>query len=311
MTNRTLARGLVAVLALASAGPLAVSAQDPPPTPPKDGGDTPPPADKPPADKPPADKPPADKPPADAPPPDEGKKAEEIKAFLKEYEEGLAKLTGEQAIAGIGKLKGYYLDPKVEADLKKQIVALFASKVVKYRGEGKDAYLEAACKALGDMGGDTPAKLLQFLVGYALEPKIHIKSILTAGLAGLGKIASPKPADVKFLTEYLKKDDEYIGDAARALAGYKKAPGAVRKDICEELLNMCAGVYSKSQANDNTAKRRWNIWGSEVIDAMKALSGKEFATPIEFRKWLNDKSETGGKNPKSWPDPPDAKDQKN
>ncbi len=307
MTNGIHRRGLALLLGLAAAiaaNPAGAAPQDPPPAPPKDGGETPPPADKPPADKPPADKPPDDK-------TAEDKKAEEVKAFLKHYEEGLSKMTGEEAISGIAKLKGYYLDPKLDPDLKKSVMTLFSTKVVKFRGEGRDAYLEAAAKALGDMGGDSSVTLLKFLVEYANGQKIQITAVVRAGLAGLGKIASPKPADVKYLTELLKGEDEFISDAARALAGYKKAPGSVRKEIFEELLKNCEGVFSKQQANDNNAKRKWNIWGSEVIDAMKAVTRQEFATPIEFRRWLNDKGPNGGKNPKSWPDEPPAKDQKN
>jgi hypothetical protein len=239
----------------------------------------------------------------------EEKKAEEIKAFLKSYEEGLSKMADADAIAGIAKLKGYYVDPKVEPEQKKAVLKLFSEKVIKVRG--KDAYLEAAAKALGDMGGDTPVAMLQYLVNYASNQKIQITSVVRAGLGALGKIASGKPSDVKFLTELLKGKDEFIGDAARALGGYAKAPGAIRHDVFEELLKMSEGVYSKSQANDNAAKRKWNIWGTEVIEAMKAVSHQNFADPVKFRAWLNDKGANGGKNPKAWADEPEAPGQKN
>jgi hypothetical protein len=230
-------------------------------------------------------------------------KAEEIKAYLKQYEEQLAKMTDEDAIAGIEKMKGWYVDPKVGEPEKTGIMKTFSGKVVKQK---REAYLEAACKALGDMGGDTSVGLLKYLVDSSLNQKSPIYNVARAGLAGLGKIASPKPGDVKFLTDLLKGKDEVIGDAARAIGGYAKAPGSVRHDLFEELLKRSEGTFSKSENNDNNAKRSWNIWGTEIVDSMKKLSKQNFEKPPEFRKWLNNKDEGGGKNPKTWADPPDA-----
>jgi hypothetical protein len=226
---------------------------------------------------------------------------EEIKAFLKQYEDQLSKMTDADAIAGVDKLKAWFLDAKTPDEGKKSIVKFFSTKVVR---QHKDAYLEAAAKALGDMPGDDSVQLLKFLVNNALESKVVVSSVARAGLTGLGKHASAKPGDVKFLTDLLKGKDEFIGAVATALAGYAKAPGAIRKDIFEELLKCSEGTFSKSEANDNNAKRSWNIWGSEVVDGMKKLSRQSFEKPPEFRKWFNNKNEGGGKNPRTWADPP-------
>ena len=250
----------------------------------------------------PAAKPPAAKP--EEKPPEEVK-PEEIEAFIKQYEEQLSKMTDEDAIAGIGKLKGWYLNPRVGEEGKKAILKVFQSKVVKVRG--KEAYLEAAAKALGEMGGEEAIPLLRYLVESSLGQKIQVASVARAGIASLGRIASVKGDNVKYLTEKLKKEDEFIGDAARALAGYAKAPGAVRREIFEELLKMCEGVYSKSEANDVNMKRKWNIWGTEVVEAMQKVTGQNFTKPPEFRRWLNNKDPGGGKNPKTWADPEGGK----
>jgi hypothetical protein len=141
-----------------------------------------------------------------------------------------------------------------------------------------------------------------------MEQKVPVPNVVREGLAGLGKIASPRQGDVKFLTDLLKKDDEFIGDVARALAGYAGAKGVLRKDIFEELLKMSEGVFSKSEANDQPAKRRWNIWGTEVVEAMQKLTRQSYTKPTEFRSWLNKKEEGGGKNPRTWADaPPEEK----
>lgn len=230
-------------------------------------------------------------------------RVEEIKAFLKQYEEQLSKMTEADAIAGIDKLKGWFLDAKTPEDGKKVIIKAFSTKVVR---QHKEAYLEAAAKALGDMPGDESVTLLKYLVDSALNQKNVVAAVARAGLAGLGKHASLKQGDLKFLLDLLKGKDEFISEVARALGGYAKAPGAVRKDIFEELLKRSEGTFSKSEANDNNAKRAWNIWGSEVVDGMKKLSRQNFEKPPEFRKWFNNKDEGGGKNPRTWADPPEG-----
>ncbi|MCK6480920.1 MAG: hypothetical protein HUU06_13795 [Planctomycetaceae bacterium] len=247
--------------------------------------------------------------------PEEGKKAEpkkelppapseeEAKEFLKTFEETLKKMTDEDAIAGVEKLRGWYAHPETSEDVRKDILAAY-KKVCDLRT--REALVEATAKSMAEFG-EKAVDLLKFVTGRAIEQKVPSPGIVRAGLGSLGKIASPKPADVKFLTELLKKDDEFIGDAARALAGYAKAPGAIRRDIFEEMLKMSEGVFSKSEANDQPAKRRWNIWGTEVVEAMQKVTHTSWTKPPEFRKWFNDKGEGGGKNPRTWADAEPAK----
>ena len=136
------------------------------------------------------------------------------------------------------------------------------------------------------------------------ERLASIFSVSRAGLLAMGKLASPKPASVKFILDLLKGKDEFIADAARALSGYEKAPGALRKDIVEDLIKMSEGVFSSSEANDNNAKKKWNTWGSDVLEALEKLSRVKKANPKEYRTWYNSKDPGGGKHPKTWEDPP-------
>jgi hypothetical protein len=228
------------------------------------------------------------------------KKAEEVKQFLATYEETLSKMTDEDAIAGLGKLKAFYLDKEVPEESKKEILKCFQTKVIRQRR--REAYLEVAAKTLGELADPDVVPLLKQLVDFAMGQKDPIPNVTSAGLRALGKIASPKPADVKFLTDLLKGKDDFITDTARALGDYDKAPGAVRKEIFEDLLKTSEGVYSGSEKNDTNMKRRWNIWGTDVVEAMRKLSKQNCANPIEFRKWFNNKEEGGGKNPKTWKD---------
>jgi hypothetical protein len=253
---------------------------------------------------------PAEPKPADAKPAEGEKKApeppkpEDVKAYVKEFTETVRKMTDEDAIARVEQLRAWYANAGTADESRKEILGAMKT-VADVRG--KEALLEAACKALGDFG-DKGVGLLRYIVDRGLGQKVPPQGIVRAGIASMGKIASLAPADVKFLTDLLKKEDEFIGDAARALSGYDKAPGALRRDIVEELVKMSEGVFSKQNGSDQPAKRKWNIWGSEVVEAMQKVShASKPKNPEEFRKWLNDKGEGGGKNPKTWMDPPPEK----
>ena len=239
------------------------------------------------------------------------KKLEEVKSFIENYESTLAKMTEEDAIAGLGRMKSWYVAKDMPEEAKKLIFKCFGNKVIKVRG--KEAYLEAAAKAMGEMGDEEMVPLLQYVVDSAMKPKVPIFAVTRAGLMAMGKIASPKATNVKFITDLLRGKDEFIADAARALAGYEKAPGTLRRDLVEELLKMSSGVFSSSEANDSNAKKRWNTWGSDVLEAIEKLSRVKKANPTEYGVWFRNKDPGGGKHPKTWEDPPEEpkKDPKN
>lgn len=236
----------------------------------------------------------------DEPKADPAPSEDEVKEFTKNFEDSLKKMTDEDAIAGVEKMRAWWVHPGFPEDMKKDLLGTMKKVCDQSK---RESLLEAAAKALGDFGEDGLG-LIRYVTQRAFGQKPPPPGVVRAGLAAMGKIASPKDNDVKFLTELLKKDDEFIGDAARALAGYAKAPGAVRRNIFEEFLKMSEGVFSKSEANDQPAKRRWNIWGTEVVEAMQKVSKTNWTKPPEFRKWFNDKGEGGGKNPRTWADAP-------
>ena len=236
------------------------------------------------------------------------KKTDEVKTFLENYEANLAKMTDEDAIAGLGKMKAWYLEKDMPEEAKKAIFKTFGTKVIRAK---KEPYLEAAAKALGDMGDDAAVPMLQYIVDAAMKPKVPVFSVSRAGLLAMGKLASTKPSDMKFITDLLKKKDEFIADAARALAGYEKAPGTVRRDLVDELVGISGSVWRSSEANDSNAKKKWNTWGSDVLEAIEKLSRKKLANPDDYEKWMRNKDPGGGKHPKTWEDPPKEEKPKN
>jgi len=230
------------------------------------------------------------------------KKTAEVKDFVESYESNLSKMTDEDAIAGLNKMKAWFVAKDMPEDAKKAIVKCFGAKVIRVRG--KEPYLEAAAKALGEMGDEDLVPLLQYLVDGAMKPKVPVFSVTRAGLLAMGKIASTKPGNVKFITDLLRGKDEFISDTARALAGYEKAPGALRRELVDDLIKMSSGVWSSSEANDSNAKKKWNTWGSDVLEAIEKLSRVKKANPVEYGVWFRSKDAGGGKHPKTWEDPP-------
>ncbi|HEU4395398.1 MAG TPA: HEAT repeat domain-containing protein [Planctomycetota bacterium] len=231
------------------------------------------------------------------------KKSEEVKTFLENYESTLSKMTDEDAIAGLGKMKAWYLDKSMPEDAKKAIVKCFGNKVIKVRG--REPYLEAAAKTLGEMGDEDLVPMLQYIVDSAMKPKVPIFSVTRAGLMAMGKIASTRPSNLKFITDLLRGKDEFIADAARALSGYEKSSGAIRRDLVETLIKMSFSVWNASENSDSNAKKKWNTWGSDVIEAIEKLSRVKKANLGEYDRWLRDRDPGGFKHPKTWEDPPE------
>ncbi len=291
---------LVSTLLLASLlayVPAALPAQDAGGTKPPEGGK--PPDAKPPDAKPPDAKPPDPKPPENkVPPPSE----EEVTGFLKDWDAKIPRMKEEEAVPALKKLGGWYVNPATPEDLRKPIL----DGVVRATKVKPETIIEEAAKQLGDFGAPAVPHL-KVLLNSALDDKVPPTKVVKAGLASLGKIASPKDGDVEFVTDLLKhKDDDVIDKAARALWGYEKSPGKVRHKIFEEYIKACEGTFSASVKNDPSAKRHWNVWGEDMIEGMQKLSRQTgLKKPPEFRKWMNDKNPGGGKNPKTWADEPE------
>jgi hypothetical protein len=226
-----------------------------------------------------------------------GPTADEVKAYVKELDAKLPKMAEEDAVAAVKKLQDWYAALPAEDESRKALMGSLA-KCLNLRG--KDAVNEATAKALGTCGEDAVPPL-RMAVEKLLKQKDFSQGVVAAAIKSLGKIASQKAGDIKFLTDLLKdKDDGVIDFAAQALVGYEKAPGVLRRDIVEELIKSSEGTAGKAEANDNAAKKRWQIFGESVVAALQKLSRQTFQKLPEFRAWLNNKDAGGGKNPQTW-----------
>ncbi len=152
-------------------------------------------------------------------------------------------------------------------------------------------------QALGKVKSTDSAKRLLKILGKVLKAKEPSVDRYGAVFIGLERIADLNPKVVKELTKLLKyKTPDVVGKAAKALGGYKDAPGKLRKDLLEELIKATEGTFSAQEGGDKTQERRWNIIRAKVMKSMNALSRQTFKNPREARQWFNQNK----KNKKLW-----------
>lgn len=238
--------------------------------------------------------PPAGAPPAGAPatPPVATKDADAAQ-FLKDLPAKMSKESDTEAEASIKKLIEIWKDKDVTDATKKPVPDLLE----KYAKEEKSKIAVAAIGALGELGPAAGAGPVVQILEKSLKAKEPALDIYGTCLASLKKLADPKPTTVKALVDLLKfKLDDVVAKAADAMAGYKDAPGKVRRDMLEELIKQTEGVFAQSKDAKNGGQvRKWNVIGGSVTTALKALSGQALKDPEEARKWFNEH-----KKDKSW-----------
>ena len=216
-------------------------------------------------------------------------------AFLKETKSAMSKQADADAKTAIAALVKIWKDEAVTDEVKKGVLDLLPRNA---KEVDKPEVAKEAIAAFGELSPAEGAKLALDAIGACLKTKAPIKEYYSAGFASLKKLADPSKSTVSALVDSLKyKDDEVIGKAADAIAGYKAAPGKVRKELFEELLKQTEGVAAGAKQADNAnAKRKWNIIMSNVNAAFQALSGQNLADPAAARQWFNDNK----KNEKAW-----------
>lgn len=234
--------------------------------------------------------------PQDPPPakPEESPKVAECAQYLKELPPLMAKQNEMEAKASIEKLKGYWKDAEIPAETKKAIPGLIA----RYTKDlDKVALLVAGIDALAELGPDEGAKPILEVLNRGLKAKEPSVDVYGAALRGLKRLADPSKGTVGTLIDLLKhRENEVISKAADAIAGYKDAPGKVRKELLEELIKSTEGVFANSKNSSNTNDvRKWNMINFNVMQALRALSGQQFKDPAEARAWFNEH-----KKDKSW-----------
>jgi hypothetical protein len=257
-----------------------------------DGNGTPP--QNPPAGTPPAGTPPGGTPPAGTPPAD-GQQAKDQAAaqYLKDLKTQLSKIADADAKAAIKKLVEIWKDKDVTDDTKKPVPDLLEH----FGKDDKTLVAIDGIAALGDIGAAEGAAPVLRILDRALKAKDPSVDVYGGCLSALKRLADTKPATVKTLSDLLKnKSDDVVSKSADAIAGYKDAPGKVRRDLLEELIKATEGTSAQAKDPKNSGQvRKWNIIQTNVMAGLKALSGQQFKDVAEARQWFNQH-----KKDKSW-----------
>ena len=223
----------------------------------------------------------------------------EATAYAKAFKKGIKKMTPGDQMEGVDKLIGYYTNEAVDAKgaRKTILVGLLSAATV------KDSVVVAhTLKALSKTD-DGALKILLGVLQRELKKKIPDEKIYETALESLGKLHSEAGKATKALTDLLKhNEDIVVGQAARAIAGYAAASGKTRKSLFEEVLKASEGVYSAAQGSNDRMKRKWNIIGDDVMEALSALSAPprriKVDNPQQLRSWFNKKKKISWDPPK-------------
>lgn len=225
---------------------------------------------------------------ADDEPPTVNEQAED---YAKEFKKGYKKMSMAQLVEGVDKLVAYFNDEAVDDEDVKDDILDSMTRACTVRDPVVVAHTMkkfADLKLVGEFNLDV-ARVVGKTLDRELAQKVPNDTVYEAALETLGKLHVENRAVTKQLTDLLThKDYPVIARAARAIAGYAGAGGETRKELFEEILKASEGTYSSAQANDNNAKRKWNVIGDDVMDALAKLSNVNYDSPILYRQWWGD-----------------------
>ena len=93
--------------------------------------------------------------------------------------------------------------------------------------------------------------------------------------------------------------DLIIKSAAEALIQFGDAPGAVRLECAEKLVNLLNSYYNSStNPEDTVAQSKYRLVKRSMLDALTELTQQSFQVPLEWRRWFNKNK----KNKEIWAD---------
>ena len=237
--------------------------------------------------------PPANPPAGTPPAADQAGKDASAAQYLKDLKAQLAKIADADAKAAIKKLVEIWKDKDVTEETKKPVPDLLEH----FGKEDKSNVATDAVDALGEIGAAEGAAPVLRILDKALKGKDPSVEVYTSCLKSMKRLADTKPSTMKALSDLLKsKYEDVVSKAADAIGGYKDAPGKVRKEMLEELIKATEGTSAQAQDPKNSGQvRKWTIIQTNVMNALKALSGQQFKNVAEARQWFN-----AHKKDKSW-----------
>lgn len=237
-------------------------------------------------------------PPANPPagtPPAEGQQTKDAAAaqYMKDLKAQLSKIADADAKTAIKKLVEIWKDKEVTDETKKAVPDLLEH----FGRDDKALVAIDGLDALSELGAAEGTAPVLRILDRALKAKDPSVDIYGSCLRALKKLADVKPATIKSLTDLLKsKYDDVVGKTADTISGYNNAPGKVRRELLEEVIKATEGTSGAAKDPKNAGQvRKWNIIQTNVMSALKALSGQQFKDVAEARTWFNQH-----KKDKSW-----------
>jgi len=211
--------------------------------------------------------------------------SDKAEAYAKDFKKGYKKMTSAEQMEAVDKLVGFYVDKEVTEKGAKKALLEGLSKMTIVRDKNVVAHTMKKVAALGEAS----VKLVLPTLNRELGQKAPDESVYETALETLAKIRSENKLVIKTLTKLLKdKENEIVGLAARAIAGYGASSGKVRKELFEEVLKSTEGVYSGAQGQNQNLERKWNVIGDDAVDALSKLAHVKLSDPTVARKWFND-----------------------
>lgn len=207
--------------------------------------------------------------------------------WLDELKGQIGKQDEEGARAAIQRLVEIWKDDGVKPETKKPV----PGHLLRYaKDDDAVAVAVAAIDALAELGAETGAKPVREVLERALKAKQPLVDVYGACLRALKRLADPSKATVDLLVSLLqRKENDVVAKVADAIAGYRDAPGKVRKELMEEVLKVGESVFqAQASGKDTAAVAKWQAIGSSVMGALRNLSGAELRDPVEARAWFND-----------------------
>jgi HEAT repeat protein len=179
--------------------------------------------------------------------------------------------------------------PKDRAKVAKAIGACLDATRTPVEGQGKQETFKlyiAASAALGTMGEEGAKPLLAAIDTKRFKHEIELRCGLVAA-AG----ATKSPAGIKPILDLLKdKDYPVIAAAADALANYREAKEADRKNIVETMVKYLESAKGQADQNpnDTEARKKFDTIGGPLMNSLGKLTGEQIRDPQAWVKWWND-----------------------
>jgi HEAT repeat protein len=223
-----------------------------------------------------------------APVPD---KRPEVEELLQKFKAHTEKKGSEDrdAIAVIDKLL-----PEFEKSGPKDKAAIVASlgKVFDLRrseekeGVPNNGLFIAAAVALGTMGPDSTKTLVGAIDNKNLKKQVAVRTTL---IRSLGKTKDAKVAVEPLINLLQDKDAPIVSAAGEALGEFGGADQAIRKKAFEALLKVVTSAHdnSKADANDTTARERYETIVAAFVSSLGKLSKHDARDPNDWRDWWN------------------------